>query len=136
MDNKIAKVVIDIPHPSLDRPFDYIIPDEYKDNIFPGVRVEVPFGVANKLIDGYVWAVDAKSEWPQSRLKNIASYNNDDFVLLERFIPVVEWMRKEYHCTYIDAIRCFVPPFAKKIKSSKYTYIIKLTADEKPYPNL
>ena len=89
MDNKIAKVVIDIPHPSLDRPFDYIIPDEYKDNIFPGVRVEVPFGVANKLIDGYVWAVDAKSEWPESRLKNIASYNNDDFVLLERFIPVV-----------------------------------------------
>ena len=131
MDNKIAKVVIDIPHPSLDRPFDYIIPEEYKDNIFPGVRVEVPFGVANKLIDGYVWAVDTKSEWPQSRLKNISSYNNDDFVLLERFIPVVEWMRKEYHCTYIDAIRCFVPPYAKKIKSSKYTYIIKLTADEK-----
>ena len=49
MDKKFAKVVIDIPHPALDKPFDYIIPDEYRDNIFVGVRVEVPFGIANKL---------------------------------------------------------------------------------------
>lgn len=131
MDKKFAKVVIDIPHPALDKPFDYIIPDEYRDNIFVGVRVEVPFGIANKLTDGYVWAVSDTSEWPESRLKSIASFYSDDFVLSERFIPVVEWMRKEYHCTYIDAIRCFVPPFAKKIRSSKYTYIIKLEADEK-----
>lgn len=131
MDRKFARVVIDIPHPALDRAFDYLIPAEYQDNIAVGVRVEVPFGVSNRLIDGYVWEITDTSEWPESRLKAIAAVGSNDFVLPDKFIPVVEWMRKEYHCTYIDAIRCFVPPYAKKIRSSKYSYTIKLTADEK-----
>lgn len=131
MDKKIAKVVIDIPHPTLDRTFDYIVPEEYQDSIFAGVKVEVPFGIANRLTDGYVWSLTDTSEWPEARLKAIASVGNEDLVLPDKFIPVVEWMRHEYHCTYIDAIRCFVPPYAQKIRSSKYTYTIKLTADEK-----
>ena len=85
MDNKFAKVVIDIPHPSLDKTFEYIIPDEYKNKISAGVRVEVPFGVKNKAIDGYVMSVSDTCEWPLLRLKPITSFYNDDFVLLERF---------------------------------------------------
>ncbi len=131
MEKRFARVVIDIPHPSLDKPFEYIIPEELKEKVFPGVRVTVPFGIANKVIDGYVMALNETSEWPEARLKAISSCYDDDFVLGEKFIPIVERMRYEYHCTYIDAIRCFVPAFAKKIKSSKYTYTVKLIADER-----
>lgn len=40
----IAKVIVDVPVRSTDRPFDYIIPDALKLWIEVGSRVAVPFG--------------------------------------------------------------------------------------------
>lgn len=125
-----ARIVIDLPHPSLDQPFDYIISDELKDKVFAGARVTIPFGIKNKIIDGYCLEVTDSTDCPLQKLKHIESVYEDEFVLLKRFIPIVEWMRYEYHCTYLEAIRCFVPPFAKKIKSPKYADIVTLTAKD------
>ncbi len=127
MAQNYARIVIDLPHPSLDKPFDYIIPDGM--NVFPGVRVKIPFGIKNKVIDGYCLSVSDTTDCPTLKLKAVLDVYEDEFVLLERFIPLVEWMRYEYHCTYIEAIRCFVPVYAKKIKSPKFIDIITLTAN-------
>lgn len=127
---KYARIVIDLPHPSLDKPFDYEIPPEYETAVFAGVRVKVPFGISNRITDGYCLSVSDTTDCPLLKLKQINYVYNDEFVLLERFIHIVEWMRYEYHCTYLEAIRCFVPPFAKKIKSPKYTDIVTLTAKD------
>lgn len=130
MKNKYAKIVIDLPHPSLDKMFDYIIPDELSDKIKVGVRVGVPFGIKNKEIDGYVMSTSDTSDCPAMKLKAISECFEDDFIVSEKYLSIIERMRDMYHCTYIDAIRLFVPPFAKKIKSSKYSYTIRLTANE------
>lgn len=127
---KYARIVIDLPHPSLDKPFDYIVPSELEDKVFAGVRVKIPFGIKNKMTDGYCLSVSDTTDCPLLKLKRIEYVYEDEFVLLERFIRIVEWMRYEYHCTYLEAIRCFVPPFAKKIKSPKYTDVITLTAND------
>ena len=130
MESLYARIVIDLPHPSLDRPFDYSVPAELADKVFPGVRVTVPFGLKNKIIDGYCLSVSSCTDCPLSKLKSVASVYEDEFVLMQKLIPVVEWMRYEYHCTYLEAIRCFIPPFAKKIKSPKYVDIVTLTASK------
>lgn len=127
---KYARIVIDLPHPSLDKPFDYVIPPELENSVFAGVRVKIPFGIKNKITDGYCLSVSDTTDCPLLKLKSIEYVYEDEFVLLERFIRIVEWMRYEYHCTYLEAIRCFVPPFAKKIKSPKYTDIITLIAND------
>ena len=115
-----ARVVVDLPHPSLDKPFDYIIPDELLNKVFVGIRLKVPFGIKNKLIDGYCISISKDTECLPQKLKSIDSVYDDEIVFLEKYLPLVEWMRHEYHCTYIEAIRCFVPPYAKKIKNCNF----------------
>ncbi|EUJ35549.1 primosomal protein N' [Brochothrix thermosphacta DSM 20171 = FSL F6-1036] len=51
----IAKVIVDTPAMTVDRPFDYLIPEQWQDVILPGMRVAVPFGPRQLL--GYVVAV-------------------------------------------------------------------------------
>ena len=46
---RVARVVVDVPLPHLDRAFDYAITDEQADAVRPGVRVRVRF--AGKLRD-------------------------------------------------------------------------------------
>ncbi len=130
MGKRYAGVVIDLPHPSLDRIFDYVVPDEFAGIVGVGMRVTVPFGIKNKETDGFILTLSDSTSVPAAKLKGITKVFNDDFVLLEKFIPIVNRMREEYHCTYIDAIRLFVPPYSKKVKSPKYTYTIKLIANE------
>jgi primosomal protein N' (replication factor Y) len=48
----VAQVLVDVPLPHLDRPFDYHVPASMADTAVPGVRVSVRF--AGTLHDGYV----------------------------------------------------------------------------------
>ena len=127
--SQYAQIVINMPHPSLDRCFDYVVPEAFAHKVCPGLRVTVPFGVKNKPMEGYILSLSETSLLPRMRLKEISALCEDEFILLERFIPIVEWMRREYHCTYIDAIKCFVPPVASKIKSPKYIDVLSLAAN-------
>ena len=123
-----AEVVIDMPHPSLDRIFEYKVPQDLANDIRVGSRVAVPFGLKNKQMDGFVLKIKDKCDFESRKIKEISSVFNDDFFLLKELIPIVKWMRGIYHCTYIDAIRCFVPPSARKVKSSKYIETVRLIA--------
>ena len=49
MNNCYAKVIVNISHESVDRPFTYIIPYSLRDKIEPGCQVNVPFGQGNSL---------------------------------------------------------------------------------------
>ena len=48
-----ADIIIEISHEQLDRPFQYIIPDELAGQIKVGDCVNVPFGAGNKILKGY-----------------------------------------------------------------------------------
>ena len=50
----IAKVIVDVPLMQTDKPYSYQIPSEFEDMIEAGIRVHVPFGKANRLIQGIV----------------------------------------------------------------------------------
>ena len=44
MPNRVAKVAVSAATYSIDRPYDYLIPEEFSDAICVGTRVELPFG--------------------------------------------------------------------------------------------
>ena len=48
----VARVVVDVPLPHLDRTFDYVVPEPLSEVAQPGVRVRVRF--SGKLVDGWV----------------------------------------------------------------------------------
>src|SRR5688500_19849405 len=51
-DRPVARVLVDVPLPHLDRPFDYLVTAEQAAAAQPGARVRVRF--AGRLVDGFV----------------------------------------------------------------------------------
>ena len=64
----MARVVVDVPLPHLDRTFDYVVPEPLSGAARPGTRVRVRF--SGKLVDGWVVERAASSTHP-GRLERI-----------------------------------------------------------------
>jgi len=131
MNNKFfAGVVIDQAHPSLDKIFHYRIPEELRNKIQLGMRVIVPFGVSNKGIEGYVVSLEEKVDIPLDKVKPVIKILDDFPIILPKFIPIIHWMKKEYHCLTIEALRCFIAPGLKMNIKEKRHKVVYLNIDK------
>jgi len=121
-----AGVIIDQAHPSLDRVFHYIIPPELRERVQVGMRVQVPFGTSNRMVEGYVVRLDTAADVPDDKIKAIDKVLDDYPVLPQSMIPLIGWMKEEYHCLSIEAIRCMIPPGLRanvKKKAQKLVFL-------------
>ena len=57
MPDRIAKVALSAATYSIDKPYDYRIPQELSQQVCPGVRVIVPFAAGNRRTEGVVLSV-------------------------------------------------------------------------------
>ncbi|MCU1529506.1 MAG: preprotein translocase subunit SecA [Frondihabitans sp.] len=62
MARAVARVLVDTPLPQLDRLFDYAVPERFRAEIGPGMRVKVPLRSAGRVADGFVVEVAETSE--------------------------------------------------------------------------
>ncbi|MBM7581895.1 primosomal protein N' (replication factor Y) [Caldicoprobacter guelmensis] len=121
-----AGVIIDQAHPSLDKVFLYLVPQDLMEKVQVGSRVQVPFGPSNRKVEGYVIMLESETDIPSERVKAINKVMDDYPVLPRHMIPLIEWMKDEYHCLTIDAIRCIVPPGLRaniKKKAQKLVFL-------------
>ena len=102
-----AKVIIDIVHSSVDRMFEYRVPDDM--NIDVGYRVKVPFGKGNALREGYVLDVSDSCEYDTDNIKDIASILSDFPALTAGQIKLSRMIRRYYHTTLATALRLMFP---------------------------
>ena len=58
----IAKIIVDVPLMQTDQPYSYKVPEEFVDMLEVGMRVHVPFGKANRLIQGIVLGMEQESD--------------------------------------------------------------------------
>ena len=63
-----ADIVIDISHESLDRPFQYRIPESLVGQVQPGMWVLVPFGRRNTQKKGFVLKLGTKANIDPDRI--------------------------------------------------------------------
>ncbi len=103
-----AEVLIDQPHEAVDRLFTYRIPGTLH-GIERGSRVQVPFGLGNRLVQGYVFSVGEQND-SQYKAKDIARKMDDTPLLRESDFALIDWVRERYDCLTIEAVRCIVPP--------------------------
>lgn len=103
----IAKLVLNNNSHATDRLFDYKVPTFMCNDIDVGMRVKVPFGRNNKLTEAYVYSLSDKSEY--FNLKEIADFIDKISYFDLSKVEIVEFMRHRYFCSYISAIKCFVP---------------------------
>jgi len=103
----VAKVAVSAATYSIDRPYDYLIPEEFSSLVSIGTRVEVPFGRANRSSEGVVLSVETASSLPA--LKSIRRVLDSENVLGEMQIRLALFMRERFFCTVFDAVRVMLP---------------------------
>ncbi len=103
----IAEVIVNHRAKSVDKMFDYLIPEELEGIVVVGSCVTVPFGTANKQKEAYVMAV--KEETAAKKLKAIGRLSKEIRLFDEKQLELIRWMREKYLVTYLDAIHAIAP---------------------------
>lgn len=115
-----ASVVVDVPAQGTDKPFDYIVPDKWKNIIQPGMRVIVPFGF--RKLSGFV--VELKNETSIDAVKPIQSLLDPVPVLNKELLQLGDWLSETTLCYKIAAYQAMLPAAMK----AKYTKEVKAVA--------
>ena len=100
----IAKIAVSAANFAIDKPYSYRIPENLA--VYPGQRVQLPFGRANKRTEGVVLAVEFGDE---SKLKPIDDCLDEEPILTEKQLRLAAFLRERYFCTFYDAIRVMLP---------------------------
>ncbi|MCI2057167.1 MAG: primosomal protein N' [Oscillibacter sp.] len=104
---EIAKVAVAAAPYSIDRPYDYLIPDSLLEKALPGVRVQIPFGRGNRSSEGMILARTEGEKAPG--LKAISALLDTSPVLDRAGIDLALFLRQRYFCTMYEAVRTILP---------------------------
>jgi primosomal protein N' (replication factor Y) len=107
----IAKVIVDVPVRSTDRPFDYSIPESLKLWIEVGSRVAVPFG--HRTVQGFVVSLESGETVVNPGLKPIQEVLDLLPPLSPELVELADWMSKRYACRRISALQAMLPTALK-----------------------
>ncbi len=109
MPDLVAEVLIDLRTRSLDRTFDYSVPDAWTERIQIGQRVYVSFG--NQFCQAYVVGLkESRGESPQGhKLKPILEVLDESPLLTPDLLELCDWLGYRYGCTRLEAIQTVLP---------------------------
>ena len=115
----LASVVIEYSAKSLNKVFDYIIPDNIKNILKVGHKVIVPF--ASFKVEGFV--LNIHNNYDSSlTYKEIISIYDEEFYLNEELLSVGKYMNETLLCNLISCYQAMLP---KALKASIKTNINK-----------
>ena len=120
----VARVIVDV---SLDKEFDYAVPDALRKVVHIGSQVAVPFG--NRTVIGYVVAFSDKSEFAQ--LKAILRVVGDGPLITETVVKLARWMADYYACPLEQAVRTVLPGVIRNASvKAREVRMVQLTMPE------
>ncbi|WP_379133489.1 primosomal protein N' [Paenibacillus sp. sgz500958] len=114
---EIAKVIVDVPVRSTDRPFDYLIPESLRVWIEVGSRVAVPFG--HRTVQGFVISLESGDVFAATNLKPIQEVLDLIPPLSPELVELADWTSHRYACRKISALQAMLPT-ALKGKAERY----------------
>lgn len=125
---KVAKVIVNL---SLDKGFDYLIPDSLKSRVRTGAQVRVPFGHSER--SGYVLAIGDYSAYTGVQLKSILGLCDDAPQVNESLLKLADWMATYYCCSKEQAVRTLLPGAVRSGKQKKKkvgSYFLGVTPED------
>ena len=103
----VARVIVDVPLAHLDRPFDYLVPEELAETAVPGCRVRVRFKFQR--VDGFVLDRVAESDF-DGKLEYLDRVVSPEPVLSPEVAGLARAVADRYGGTMIDVLRLAIPP--------------------------
>lgn len=129
MEELYADVIVDISHEKLDKSFQYRVPERLRTILDTGMCVTVPFGNGNKLIKGYVINMGGSCKFDPARTKDIQGIVKDGVEVEDKMIALAVWIRRNYGCTMIQALKTVLPA-KQSIKKLEHKTIERLMTRE------
>ncbi|MPN20595.1 primosomal protein N' [bioreactor metagenome] len=103
----IAKVALDLRIFSIDKEYDYLLPEAFEGVAMPGMRIIVPFGSGNRRMQGLILSVEETSPYP--KLKEVAQLLDDEPLLSSAQLAMLRFVKERCFCTYFDVLRTMLP---------------------------
>ena len=100
----VAEVIINLSAKTLNKTYDYIIPNSVLKDIKIGSRVFVPFG-KTKQEEGFVINIKNTSEYANKEIIKV-----EDSLLTNQNIELAKLMSKRYFCNISECIKLMLPP--------------------------
>ncbi|MCQ2968713.1 MAG: primosomal protein N' [Clostridium sp.] len=125
-----AEIILNSEAIEIDRPFTYKVPFDMEEKAKIGQIVKVPFGSRSRPVEGFILALKGEEEIETSfKIKNILSFESKEPIITEDDIKLINFLREEYLCKYIDAIRLLIPVGILKGAKSKSRSVIVYVDD-------
>ena len=121
----VAEVIINLSAKSINKTFDYLIPDSILKDLKIGSRVLVPFG-KNKQEEGFVVNIKNKSEFECKEIIKV-----EDSILTNDNIELAKLMSRRYFCNISECIKLMLPPgmitknISNRIKEKTANFVYK-----------
>ena len=125
----VARVLVDVPLPHLDRPFDYLVTAEQSSEAVPGARVRVRF--AGRLVDGFVLE-RADSTEHTGRLAGLHKVVSSEPVLSPQIARLAREVADHYAGSVADVLRLAVPPRHARTEATEHDPVA--VAHRRPEP--
>lgn len=107
MADVILKIAVSSATYWIDKPYEYIVPEELCEKAKPGCRVFIPFSKGNRICEGMILAVSDSTA--RDGLKSIVRLIDDEPVLSPEQIQLALFMRDRFYCTVYEAIKAMLP---------------------------
>jgi primosomal protein N' (replication factor Y) (superfamily II helicase) len=106
---RIARVVVEVEPLHLDRPFDYLVPDELPDAaaLSVGQRVQVPF--AGRSVRGLVVAIGQDTDVDPGRLRPVRRLLGTHAWVRPDELAVLRWAAERFGAPLADVVRHALP---------------------------
>ncbi|MDQ1701571.1 MAG: hypothetical protein QOF57_823, partial [Frankiaceae bacterium] len=111
----VARVVVDVGLPHLDRLFDYLVPEEWHEKAVVGARVRVRF--AGRLVDGWIRDRVEASEHA-GKLAYLAAAVSPEPVLSPEIAVLAERIAQHWAGSVSDVLRLAIPPRHARVESA------------------
>ena len=100
-----CRVIVDIVHENVAKPFTYLIPESMK--LCAGQRVAVPFGRREK--EGVVVEITDESDVPAEKLREVIRPLEDYAAIPPELMALAEEMAVKAHCPLAETLRLMLP---------------------------
>lgn len=124
-----ADIIIDISHEKLDKPFQYRVPAELREELEIGMCVAVPFGSGNRQRRGYVMEISSKCKFDPERTKDILGIVKAGVGVEGQLIALAGWIRRQYGSTMIQALKTVIPA-KQSVKKLEHRTLQRLMTKE------
>lgn len=130
MCDTIAKIVVDVPAMQTDKPFSYLVPKVLVNHVGIGMRVHVPFGKSNRLMQGIIVDIFSTKDVCKNqgniateKLKAISEVLDFEPVLNQEQLALADAMRQTVFAYKISILKAMLP----NLLNSSYDKILTTT---------